>query len=172
MIDGRKRAARASQIIPCVLQRTKKQLQVIAPAFVHTYYLETCKSRHGSALNRGCCAYPPTSRLQSLQSVRISFLFLEGIAASRKCDSGPTSWPRPTSIAGRSHVPHVVERQDPHPLATMMQRISIALWSFSNPSVRVLLHRSGRTSYILDDVSPGAYDLAGRLPNKVSVKKY
>jgi hypothetical protein len=48
------------------------------------------------------------------------------------------------------------------PLAIVMQKNSIALWSFSNPSVKGLLHRSDTTSCTLDKASNGAGNPTGR----------
>jgi hypothetical protein len=48
------------------------------------------------------------------------------------------------------------------PLAIVMQKNSIALWSFSNPSVNGLLHRSDTTSCTLDKASNGAGNPTGR----------
>jgi hypothetical protein len=127
MIDGRKRAARAFQIIPYMLQHTKKQLQALIPAFVYTSYLDTCRSHPQLATLSGLFRISPDTLNSALASFSVFFALSTRDCSIAQVRSGPAvlakahfyCWSITCAARGR-------KARSP-PLATVMQRFSIAL---------------------------------------------
>jgi hypothetical protein len=99
-------------------------------------------------------SHPYASNTPECSQLSVSLFLLKGLLNRARCELvvhyilAMVHFHQPDE-ADRSHVPHVVvARQDPNPQPERCKELRyVALWSFSNPSVRILLHRSDTTCH-------------------------